>query len=145
LGVPTRLVAGYNPGKRKLRFTVVEEGDAHAWVEAYLDGHWEPFDPTPVGILQRDRWAWPRLGGLGLVLVALVVLAWMRRPRVSRVTVEFQHALRRLARRGIPVREATSPREALELAKAALDPAEHEALRCLVLRYESERFGAPRS
>ncbi|HEY9856769.1 MAG TPA: transglutaminaseTgpA domain-containing protein [Stenomitos sp.] len=145
LGVPTRLVAGYNPGKRKLRFTVVEEGDAHAWVEAYLDGHWEPFDPTPVGIMQRDRLAWPRLGGLGLVLVALVILAWVRRPRVARVTLEFQRALRRLARRGIPVREATSPREALELAKAVLEPAEQAALQTLVARYEAERFGARRS
>lgn len=145
LGVPTRLVAGYNPGKRQLRYTLIEEGDAHAWVEAYLDGHWEPFDPTPVGIMARDRWAWPRLGGLVLVVLGLGVLAWVRRPRVSRVTGEFQRALRRLARRGLPIREATSPREVLELAKATLDPDEQESLRRLVARYEVERFGARRS
>lgn len=145
LGVPTRLVAGYNPGKRQLRYTLVEEGDAHAWVEAYVDGHWEAFDPTPVGVIARDRWAWPRIGGLVLLVLALAVLAWVRRPRVPRVTQEFQRALRLLAKRGIKVAEATSPREVLVRAKETLNATEIEALRSLIERYEAERFGVRRS
>lgn len=141
LGVPTRLVAGYNPGKRQASFTVIEESDAHAWVEAYLDGRWEAFDPTPVGLMARDRWAVPRLGGLGLFVLVLAGLAWLRRPRVPSVTREFQRAVRRLARQGVAVKETTSPRELLELAGATLDPAAIEELRRLVARYEAERFG----
>lgn len=142
LGVPTRLVAGYNPGKRQLRYTLVEAGDAHAWVEAYVDGHWEAFDPTPAGVLARDRTAWPRLGGLGLLAVALAGFAWIRRPRVPRVTREFQCALKRLGRRGLVVTDATSPREVLGQAREKLEPKEYETLCQLVGRYEAERFGS---
>lgn len=144
LGVPTRLVAGYNPGKRQLRYTLVEAGDAHAWVEAYVDGRWEPFDPTPVGVMARDRWAWPRMWGLVALAIGLAVLVWWRRPRVPRVTVEFRRALRRLERRGVAVSETTSPREVLERAREKLEPGELESLRELIGRYEGERFGADR-
>ncbi len=50
VGVPSRLVTGFlaqewNPfGK----YTIVRQGDAHAWVEAYLpESGWTRFDPTP--------------------------------------------------------------------------------------------------
>ncbi|MFZ5876270.1 MAG: transglutaminase TgpA family protein [Nitrospirota bacterium] len=50
VGVPTRLVTGYlaqewNPFGN---YTIVRQGDAHAWVEAYLpESGWTRFDPTP--------------------------------------------------------------------------------------------------
>jgi len=49
-GIPARLVTGflggeYNPFEG---YFIVRENNAHAWVEAYLDGQgWRIFDPTP--------------------------------------------------------------------------------------------------
>ncbi|MEZ4298376.1 MAG: DUF3488 and transglutaminase-like domain-containing protein [Polyangiaceae bacterium] len=48
--VPTRNVTGFIGGtwNRYGRFYAVRNGDAHSWVEAYLDGEgWHTFDPTP--------------------------------------------------------------------------------------------------
>ena len=48
--VPTRNVTGFVGGtwNRFGRFYAVRQGDAHSWVEVYLDGEgWITFDPTP--------------------------------------------------------------------------------------------------
>jgi hypothetical protein len=48
--VPTRNVTGFIGGtwNRFGRFYAVRNGDAHSWVEVYLDGQgWMTFDPTP--------------------------------------------------------------------------------------------------
>ncbi|MBT1173929.1 DUF58 domain-containing protein [Bifidobacterium sp. LC6] len=51
LGVPTRIVIGYNAGvepRNNNGFFTVQSKQLHAWVEAYLDGvGWVPFDVTP--------------------------------------------------------------------------------------------------
>lgn len=51
LGVPTRIVLGYNAGveeRNKDGFFAVQSKQLHAWTEAYLDGvGWVPFDVTP--------------------------------------------------------------------------------------------------
>lgn len=50
VGVPTRNVTGFIGGtwNRFGRFYAVRQGDAHSWVEVYLDGQgWLTFDPTP--------------------------------------------------------------------------------------------------
>lgn len=50
VGVPTRNVTGFIGGtwNRFGRFYAVRNGDAHSWVEVYLDGQgWMTFDPTP--------------------------------------------------------------------------------------------------
>jgi transglutaminase-like putative cysteine protease len=49
-GIPTRNVTGFVGGtfNRFGRFYAVRQGDAHSWVEVYLDGSgWTLFDPTP--------------------------------------------------------------------------------------------------
>lgn len=48
-GIPARVVTGYRGGdaNRAGGYTVVRERNAHAWVEAYVDGAWRAFDPTP--------------------------------------------------------------------------------------------------
>ncbi|HSL18248.1 MAG TPA: transglutaminaseTgpA domain-containing protein [Methylomirabilota bacterium] len=74
LGVPARMVAGYNGGDVSPDGdqVVVREANAHAWVEVWLGAErgWEVFDPTPaVGVrglsgvsgLERARWAWQQL------------------------------------------------------------------------------------
>jgi len=74
LGVPARMVAGYNggdlsPDRDQL---VVREANAHAWVEVWLGPArgWTVFDPTPeVGVprfggptgFERVRWIWQQL------------------------------------------------------------------------------------
>ncbi|MBX3192584.1 MAG: transglutaminase domain-containing protein [Labilithrix sp.] len=50
VGVPSRVVLGFVGGtyNRFGGFYAVRQGDAHAWVEGYVDG-WRTFDPTPAG------------------------------------------------------------------------------------------------
>lgn len=48
-GIPARVVGGYhvsevNPITGR---TVVRDRNAHTWVEAWIDGRWQPWDPTP--------------------------------------------------------------------------------------------------
>jgi transglutaminase-like putative cysteine protease len=59
LGIPSRNVTGFVGGtwNRFGRYYAVREGDAHSWVEAYLEepGHpatWQTFDPTPTNAAQ---------------------------------------------------------------------------------------------
>ena len=52
IGIPSRNVTGFVGGtyNRFGRYYAVREGDAHSWVEAYLDDPirgWVTFDPTP--------------------------------------------------------------------------------------------------
>jgi transglutaminase-like putative cysteine protease len=55
VGVPSRNVTGFVGGtwNRFGRYYAVREGDAHSWVEAYIDqpqhSGWQTFDPTPAG------------------------------------------------------------------------------------------------
>ncbi|MBI3205100.1 MAG: DUF3488 domain-containing protein [Myxococcales bacterium] len=49
-GIPTRNVTGFVGGtfNRFGRYYAVRQGDAHSWVEVYVDGEgWRRFDPTP--------------------------------------------------------------------------------------------------
>jgi transglutaminase-like putative cysteine protease len=47
-GIPARIVTGYQGGFLNPRgsYMIVRQSDAHAWVEAMLDGQWRRFDPT---------------------------------------------------------------------------------------------------
>ena len=51
IGIPSRNVTGFVGGtyNRFGRYYAVREGDAHSWVEAYIDDNhaWLTFDPTP--------------------------------------------------------------------------------------------------
>jgi transglutaminase-like putative cysteine protease len=55
VGIPSRNVTGFVGGtwNRFGRYYAVRQGDAHSWVEAYLDDAvrptWRTFDPTPPG------------------------------------------------------------------------------------------------
>jgi hypothetical protein len=48
-GIPARVATGFQSGyfNDVSGLYVVRASDAHAWVEAYIDGAWQTFDPTP--------------------------------------------------------------------------------------------------
>ena len=55
LNIPSRNVTGFVGGSYNKygRFYAVRQGDAHSWVEAYIDGRgWLTFDPTPPGSVE---------------------------------------------------------------------------------------------
>jgi transglutaminase-like putative cysteine protease len=46
-GIPARVVTGYQGGEyHPSGYMIVRQSDAHAWVEAWLDGAWVRIDPT---------------------------------------------------------------------------------------------------
>ncbi|NOY64732.1 MAG: DUF3488 domain-containing transglutaminase family protein [Nitrospirae bacterium] len=53
MGIPARVVSGYMGGEynRYGRYYIVRQKDAHTWVEAFIDGEWMRFDPTPAAEL----------------------------------------------------------------------------------------------
>jgi len=54
-GIPTRLAAGFLPGKRDTVNETVRFNGAHAWVEVYFPNYgWVEFDPTGGGIAQTE-------------------------------------------------------------------------------------------
>ena len=54
-GIPTRLAAGFLPGKRDTVYETVRFNGAHAWVEVYFPGYgWVEFDPTGGEVSQAE-------------------------------------------------------------------------------------------
>lgn len=49
VGIPSRLISGFKGGNfdSANNTFVVRQLHAHSWVEAFLDGQWQTFDPTP--------------------------------------------------------------------------------------------------
>ena len=54
-GIPARVVSGYRASEVNpvTGLTVVRERNAHTWVEAWVDGRWDTWDPTPMTELVR--------------------------------------------------------------------------------------------
>ncbi len=51
-GVPTRVITGYRVVETSpFGYTIVRQRHAHAWVEAWVDGRWRTYDPTPAADL----------------------------------------------------------------------------------------------
>jgi hypothetical protein len=51
-GVPTRVVAGYRVAEySQFGYYIVRRRHAHSWVEAYVGGRWQTYDPTPASEL----------------------------------------------------------------------------------------------
>ncbi len=141
IGVPTRVVGGYAGGHQAGDVTVFDERHAHAWVEAYVDGRWITLDPTPGGTFMLGRSADHGRIALALALLGGVGLALWRRRREPELVSRYRRMLERLRKAGVPVTEATTPREALDLARESLDAGAWEEFRDLVERYEAARFG----
>ena len=50
VGIPSVVVNGYAGGEWNPYggYFLIRQSDAHSWVEAYIDGAWRTYDPTPV-------------------------------------------------------------------------------------------------
>ena len=57
LGIPARVVNGFFGGEKNEygNYIIVRQSDAHAWVEALVDGEWRRFDPTPPVFVQPPQ------------------------------------------------------------------------------------------
>lgn len=61
--IPSRVVAGYKTTNynKMANYYIVKQRDAHLWVEAYIDGVWIRFDPTPplrnVVLREKERFS----------------------------------------------------------------------------------------
>ena len=56
-GIPSRVVTGFQSGyfNDVSGSWVMRASDAHAWVEAWIEGRgWVTFDPTPPGVAHAD-------------------------------------------------------------------------------------------
>jgi hypothetical protein len=54
-GIPARIVTGFQGGELNEygNYVIVRQSNAHSWVEAYVDGRWMRFDPTPSVMVER--------------------------------------------------------------------------------------------
>ena len=103
-GIPTRVVSGYRVSETNpiTGLMIVRERNAHTWVEAWVDGRWSTWDPTPmIEMTTRTRssrwddgsevaaWAWDRVVtafwhiglmhvGIGAGVIAVVLLVVRR-------------------------------------------------------------------
>ncbi|HOU93479.1 MAG TPA: transglutaminase domain-containing protein, partial [Polyangiaceae bacterium] len=110
VGVPTRNVTGFASGtyNRFGGFYAVRQGDAHSWVEVFIDGSgWIRFDPTPTAAAEPRS----ELAGAFAVLRELVEAAaqgWNR--HVQDYDLDQQLGLLRGVRQGLAgTRHAVQP------------------------------------
>lgn len=93
IGIPARVVTGYRVAEKNpiLGHYVVRERNAHAWVEAWLDGRgWVSFDPTPtVELAQNEPHEEEGVAALTELLLAGVsrVEAWLAERTVLELSI----------------------------------------------------------
>ncbi len=87
LGIPARVVNGYSRGEWNEMggFYLVRQLHAHSWVEAWVEGRWHRFDPSPASRWQLSGIRFPALDEIW----ESVKLSWYR------YVLEFQNADRR--------------------------------------------------
>jgi transglutaminase-like putative cysteine protease len=82
LGIPTRVVGGFRVAEHNAvgGYDLVREKNAHAWVEAWVDGSWTTFDPTPPTEANTRRDA-PAVGAFGDAVLAAYdrAVEWLAR------------------------------------------------------------------
>lgn len=90
--IPSRLVSGFKGGQMSgLSGAFEVEGrHAHAWVEAWVDGQWKTFDPTPferaesVAQIGEEQSVWSNIQGL---------LSGFWEQRIVRLSIDEQNSL----------------------------------------------------
>ncbi|MBI2377306.1 MAG: transglutaminase domain-containing protein [Deltaproteobacteria bacterium] len=91
-GVPARVIGGFLVTEESPigGYFVVREGNAHAWVEAFVDGRWRTFDPTPAAWLNEQMpdqmdWATALVDGLGVATAGLA--RWLNSLTVGQLSL----------------------------------------------------------
>lgn len=146
LGIPARVVGGYRVSEVNpiTKTAVVRDRNAHAWVEAWVDGAWRAWDPTPlsetfassgttmdhVGDLFSAGFdlvvlGLSRLDALGLIGVLTAIVGLLLGLRWLATRLHTRRRQRRLARTlDVPLPCFESMTEALANAGHEHDPAE---------------------
>jgi transglutaminase-like putative cysteine protease len=168
-GVPTRYVTGFAVGSTSFvaGHYVVRMSDAHAWIEAYVDGAWQEIEPTPPDEYEalhqrRSRWwsvAWESLRGAWMWLTTAVGqcvragdFRWLGRQLVAALRYVFDHPLAGAAlllffvAPRLPVRRWLDRLRRRRMAPPPRLDGAHAELRAVFARMERliERRGAPR-
>ena len=141
LGIPTRLVTGFVARDPDTQGVItVRERDAHAWMEAWIDGTWVPFDPTPARS-EADSVALP-WREMALVLLGMVSLVWgIRGTDRERPTIRaYRRRLGQLRRKGLSIAPHHTPGQILEMARGPLEEHVWREFESLTVAYERERF-----
>ncbi len=141
LGIPTRLVTGFLARDPDAQGVItVRERDAHAWVEAWVEGGWVRFDPTPPRTEAEDvALPWREVS---LVLLGFFSLVWGFRnaDREKPAIREYRRMLKTLQRRGLAIAGHHTPDQILDLARNRLDATEWQTFEHLTGVYGRERF-----
>ena len=169
MGVPARYVTGFSVRAASLEagHYVVRMSDAHAWVEAYIDGAWREIDPTPPGEYELlhsrgSRWwsvAWESVRGAWMWLTTAVRqcvragdFRWLGRQIVAALRYVLDHPLAgvvlllfAVAPR-LPIRRWLARLRRRRIATTPQVDDAHAELRVVFTRMERliERRGAPR-
>jgi hypothetical protein len=95
-GIPARLAVGYLGAEYNGfgSYYIIRQSDAHSWVEAYMDGKWIPFDPTPAAGLSQA-------GRSGLIALYMDSLKWRWTRHIINYSLSEQIKLIRTANAGI--------------------------------------------
>jgi len=189
-GIPARIVTGFTGGELNTYggYLIVRQSNAHAWIEAFINGSWERFDPTPPIITQPpstytlymdmlkliwDRYViafslsdqkeivkgvsmpfmkplttdvrhrWPAeifivILLIAAILTAILLVKHIRFKRYGFVTAHYVKLRKILKRRGITIKQSSTPSEIRE--EAAHLEMNQSILEALNL-YEKYRFG----
>jgi transglutaminase-like putative cysteine protease len=133
LGIPTRLAVGYRVDEVNAitGLAVVRDRNAHTWVEAFVDGRWQSFDPTPPSELHAttrpSRWdhfseaisfGWDRMIGFftGFGLARTGISSGI----VAVVLIIVRRFLQRRAMKTVSVATTSRPLPAFETLAGAL-------------------------
>ncbi len=94
--IPARVVTGYLGGEMNGNYMIVRQSDAHAWAEAFIDGHWIRYDPTgAVAPARVDTSMAAALGdGEPIPMMARSGNGWLKRFKLS--MDEMNHDWQRL-------------------------------------------------
>lgn len=167
-GIHARVVGGYrvseiNPITKQ---AIIRDRNAHSWVEAWYDGAWHAWDPTPItdgpGSLRTfvdhvgDLWAlaWDKLRSIGplgyaviltgLIVVLLVIRAvgnWLRRPRRRRNEQSLERPLPCFEALTDALAKAGFARDDAEPIEAFAERIPHSEVASALLAYAAFRYG----
>ena len=167
-GIHARVIGGYrvseiNPITKQ---AIIRDRNAHSWVEAWYDGAWHAWDPTPItdgpGSMRSfldhagDLWAlgWDKLRSVGplgyaiiltaLIVVLLVIRAagnWLRRPRRRRNEQALERPLPCFEELTDALVKAGFAREDAEPIEAFAERIPHAEVTSALLAYAAFRYG----